>query len=211
MKNRGVITAAILFAVYFIWRLMKGESIVDSLNPVSMLTNSARDKALNLIKEQEGLASTSKNKLKYVLMPALAPSDMVLYAYRDTGGVATIGFGTTHYPGGKAVSMGDTCTVAQAYDFLLDEYTLKEAEIKAATKRTMTDGNLAALCDFAYNAGRGALMSSTLWALWQGGASLEDVAAQFDRWVYDKESKYYPDPVPGLVNRAKARKQIFLS
>lgn len=40
------------------------------------------------------------------------------HAYKCSAGVITIGFGTTRYPNGRGVKMGDTCTKAQAETWL---------------------------------------------------------------------------------------------
>lgn len=41
-----------------------------------------------------------------------------LNAYPDTGGVWTIGIGSTYYLDGTRVKEGDTCTLEQAYEYL---------------------------------------------------------------------------------------------
>ena len=44
-----------------------------------------------------------------------------LTAYHDEGGKPTIGWGTTYYPNGNSVQMGDTCTAEQAEVYFMHD------------------------------------------------------------------------------------------
>ena len=82
-----------------------------------------------------------------------------LKAYRDKINgkydVPTIGYGTIKYPNGKAVKMGDTCTEAQAKEYL--EYELNKVMIPNVNKYNKIYGwnhnEFTALVIFAYNIG----------------------------------------------------------
>ena len=86
--------------------------------------------ASEFCKKWEGLASLSSGKLKYVSDPTSASGDVLIYAYSDTGGVPTIGWGTTKYhygdKAGQDVSLGDVIDKNQA-DIELD-YEIRDKE-----------------------------------------------------------------------------------
>lgn len=75
-----------------------------------------------------------------------------LIAYRDTGGVWTIGFGHTGLVDGVAIHAGMTITLAKAEELLaLDQAAL----LKMVADRPMIEA--AAYVSFGYNAGQTAL------------------------------------------------------
>lgn len=91
-------------------------------------------KALKMIKEFEGLRLT---------------------AYNDGLGVATIGYGTTRWPDGSPVRLGQSCTEKQAEQMLiqhLEEDVLPNLE-RIPDWDEMSEGKQAALMSFAYNLG----------------------------------------------------------
>jgi GH24 family phage-related lysozyme (muramidase) len=208
--KKPVLIGFALGLAYFIYRLSQGQSLTESLNPLSMITDNAKEKGKKLTKESEGLASKLPNKLSYVLFPALASPTMLLYAYLDSVGKPTIGFGTTYYPQGAAVKMGDTCTVLQANEYFEHEWEMKYNELLGKVPPFTTEGQLSSLTDFSYNKGRTALYDSTLWSMFLSGADKQSVADQFDRWVYGHVNGLAVK-IKGLVNRAASEKQIFLS
>lgn len=90
--------------------------------------------ALKLIKEFEGLE---------------------LKSYDDGVGVATIGYGTTRWPDGRAVKLGETCTQAQA-EQMLEGFITKQILPKVSKIPhwgDMSEGQKGALISFAYNLG----------------------------------------------------------
>ena len=73
----------------------------------------------------------------------------------------------------------------------------------------LTDNQYAALIDFTYNEGIGRLIGSTLLRLLNGG-QLDQVAAQFDRWIYGMvDGKEVV--LPGLVKRRQAETELWSS
>jgi lysozyme len=130
-------------------------------------------------------------------------------AYADPGygwTLPTIGFGTTHYPGGAAVKRGDRITKAQALQFLNHEADLKRNDILSKLAVPLSQNQLDALTSFAYNVGRTQLYSSTLWQKLQAGKSKAEVAAEFGKFIYSNHKK-----MPGLVTRRAAEAKLFLS
>jgi lysozyme len=81
-----------------------------------------------------------------------------LKAYRDSGGVPTIGVGCVTWPGGRRVEIGDTL-VNQAAGIEIFVRQLKEYEqiVDAYTHDAITQPQFDALCAFAYNEGKGAV------------------------------------------------------
>ena len=113
-----------------------------------------------------------------------------LVAYRDSGGVATIGAGHTH-----GVKMGRRITMSQV-DALLRGDLLPVQKFINDLNLTLTQNQFDALCDFAFNLGIEALRGSTLLKKIILHASDAEIQTEFKRWVYCKGVK-----LPGLVKR----------
>jgi lysozyme len=141
--------------------------------------------AFNLIKKFEGLELTS---------------------YPDTGGIWTIGFGSTiNKDTGQAIKQGDKIDVATAERWLKQDIAEREKKIKGLIKVPVTANMKAALVSLAYNIGTGAFASSTLLRLLNSGADKKLVADQFLRW-----NKVQGKEVKGLTNRRKLERELFL-
>lgn len=123
-----------------------------------------------------------------------------LKAYRDTGGVWTIGYGET-----RGVSEGQIITKAQAEDMLTKRVAIFESGVHSLVKVTLNDKQLGALISFAYNLGLDALAKSTLLKLINAGKLIE-AAAQFSRWNKDNGVV-----LKGLVKRRAAEQDLFVS
>lgn len=172
MRRLKLLYILIAILIYYTIKKLIPDEGATEINTQTGVDMQAATIALDTIRQAEGLSSTTKGKNKYFSFPTLALKDTIIHAYYDSGGLPTIGWGTTHYKGGKPVRMGDTITKAQADFLLYDEFSLKFNAIKAATKVTLTDNQLAALTSFCYNIGRTALFDSTLWKLLQKGTPL---------------------------------------
>lgn len=141
--------------------------------------------AFNLIKKFEGLELTS---------------------YPDTGGIWTIGFGSTiNKDTGQAIKQGDKINVATAERWLKQDIAEREKKIKGLIKVPVTANMKAALVSLAYNIGTGAFASSTLLRLLNSGADKKMVADQFLKW-----NKVQGKEVKGLTNRRKLERELFL-
>ncbi len=120
--------------------------------------------------------------------------------YLCPAGVPTIGFGATHYADGRPVRMTDPPISREAAERLL--LLLIEREYLPAVTvlcPNVTDPNrLAALIDFTFNLGAGALRASTLRRK-VNAEEWEDVPAQLMRWVFAAGKK-----LRGLVLRREA-------
>lgn len=127
-----------------------------------------------------------------------------LEAYVCPAGVITIGFGSTFYPDGRSVKMGDEITIQQAEDMLLVVLSDFQSEVIKRVDVDITASMLAALTSFTFNVGVGAFSDSTL--LKELNAARYTAAAdQMLRWVRGDGRV-----LPGLVRRRQAEKRLFL-
>ena len=137
------------------------------------------DELLNLTKQFEGFRSI---------------------AYQDQVGVWTCGFGET-----ENVTANTTMTVSEATTLLQNKLTNLWQQINAKSHVPLTNNELIALCDFAYNLGINALFNSHLWTLLQLNEK-QAAADQFPLWCHAGN-----EIVNGLLIRRNKEKQIFLS
>jgi lysozyme len=136
-----------------------------------------------------------------------AEGGLYLKAYQDSGGVPTIGYGSTYdFDKQRKVQMGDIITQEQAQRWLEMETSQNAKDIKSLVKVPLNNNQLNALISFVYNVGINAFKKSTMLKLLNSGADKNTVANQFDKWVFDNGVI-----VKGLINRRKAEKTLFLS
>lgn len=130
-----------------------------------------------------------------------------LRSYQDTGGIWTIGYGSTRDPfTGIAVKEGDRISKATALEWLKKEIEQRQIAIRKLVKVPITSNQLAAITSLAYNIGLGAFQKSTLLRLLNNKAPVKDVADQFLRW-----NKVKGVEVKGLTNRRILERELFLS
>lgn len=130
-----------------------------------------------------------------------------LEAYRCSSSVPTIGYGTTRYPDGRKVQMGDRISEPQAEAFVIDECDQLVKEMESLVKVPLNQNQIDALTSFCYNLGCGALADSALLAkLNQGDA--QGAAAEFLNW--NKATHQGVDQeVVGLTRRRQEEKHLF--
>lgn len=130
-----------------------------------------------------------------------------LKAYQDTGGIWTIGYGSTKDPfTGVSVKQNDTITKDTALTWLKKDIEQRQMAIRKLLKVPVTGNQLAALTSLAYNIGLGAFQRSTLLRLLNQKAPISQVADQFLRW-----NKVQGKEVKGLTNRRILEKELFLT
>jgi len=145
------------------------------------------DKGLALIKQSEGFRGN---------------------AYPDpaTGGKPyTIGNGTTVYPSGMPVKLGDKVTEQQADAYLRNDVKKFEAAVSNVVKVKLTQGQFDALVSFTYNVGPANMASSTLIKKLNAG-DVKGAANEFLRW-----NKAAGKVMAGLTTRRAAERALFLS
>lgn len=128
-----------------------------------------------------------------------------LTPYRCPAGIPTIGYGSTRYADGRAVTLKDPpITAAQAGDLLL--LTLRRdylpGVLDASPGLADKPGKLAAIVDFAYNLGLGAYADSTLRRKVDAG-DWAGARAELGKWVHGGGQV-----LPGLVTRRAAEAKL---
>lgn len=123
-------------------------------------------------------------------------------AYKDTGGVWTIGYGTIKI-NGKPVEQGMTCTEQEAAQWLLADLAWAQSAVNQMVRISLTQSAYDALVSFVYNEGETQFSKSTLLRKLNLG-DLAGAAREFDRWVYDNGKI-----IPGLVSRRHRERQMF--
>lgn len=141
------------------------------------------DKALELIRHFEGFRSDP---------------------YQDTGGVWTIGYGSTRDANGKRVSRDTKPITREQGDALLArDFGLALNSVDHYVKLPLNDNQRGALASFVYNLGDQQFSSSTLLARLNRG-DVAGVPVELKRWVYDNGRK-----LQGLVDRRAAEALLF--
>lgn len=127
-----------------------------------------------------------------------------LSPYLCPAGVATIGFGATFYPDGRAVTLKDM-PITRAYADYMLIWMIKNIYMPAVIKlcpRIGTPKRAAALIDFAFNLGTGRLRSSTLRKRVNAG-EWDLVPTELRKW-----NKGGGRVLRGLVLRCEARVKL---
>ena len=139
---------------------------------------------LNLIKRFEGLR---------------------LDAYLDSVNVPTIGFGTTVYPNGIKVKIGDKIIEDQALSYLqkhIDDEVMPY--IDSLVKVPLTQNKIDALASLIYNIGVGNFKSSNLLKKINSGQSIVEIEKSWLAW-----NKAGGKTLQGLVNRRLAEIKLY--
>lgn len=122
-----------------------------------------------------------------------------LKAYYCPAGVLTCGWGST----GKDIMPNTVWTQEYA-----DRRLIRDANTFLKATRVLcpdlTDSQLAAIADFAYNLGIGRLKTSTLKKRLNEG-NIELAANELKKWVYGGGKK-----LPGLISRRQAEVELLL-
>lgn len=124
-------------------------------------------------------------------------------AYPDpaTGGAPyTIGYGDT-----RGITPGMHWTKAHAERSLRERLKEFNAEVGDMVDVPLSPAQRAALVDFAYNLGAGALRDSTLLTKLNAG-DVQGAANEFPRWKYAAGRV-----LPGLVTRRERERSLFLT
>lgn len=130
-----------------------------------------------------------------------------LKAYKDSVGVPTIGYGTTRYPNGRPVTMGDACTAENAEYWLQHHVqTAIIPQLDKLLKVQVPQPAYNALVSFCYNLGIGSLAKSTLLKRINAGESMQAVATEFSKW-----NRAGGKVLDGLTRRRAAEAALFAS
>ena len=116
-----------------------------------------------------------------------------LNAYKCSAGVPTIGYGTTYYPNGDKVQMGDVITLEQAKELFDDLIVRYERIVNSKLKVDVKQNEFDALVSHTYNTGG----SSTLFKL----VNMEAPKDKIKNWFTTKYITANGKRLKGLVNR----------
>lgn len=122
-----------------------------------------------------------------------------LSAYRDPGGILTIGYGHT-----GDVEAGQTITLDQAEDLLSEDLRTAQSAVERLVKVPLTDRQYSALVSFVFNVGEGQFAESTLLRKLNRG-DYSGAADEFLRWTRAGSVE-----LPGLVERRRLEREFFL-
>lgn len=127
-----------------------------------------------------------------------------LTSYKCSANHDTIGYGNTFYEDGTKVKPGDKITQERANE--LFEIIAKDFADKVIplVKNQVNDNQFAALTSFAYNAGIGNLMKSTLLKKVNVNPSDETIRTEFMKW-----DKAGGKQLAGLTRRRKAEADLY--
>lgn len=118
-----------------------------------------------------------------------------LTAYKDGGGVWTIGYGHTSAAGAPDVKAGLKISLPDAKEIFVRDVVKYEAAVDKAINRPMTQGQFDAMVSLCYNIGPGAFAGSTLVRKFNAG-DIAGAKKAFASWVKDNGKV-----VKGLQNR----------
>lgn len=143
-----------------------------------------------------------------------------LQAYKDPAGVPTIGYGTTVYPDGDKVRLGESITQSEATEFLAFDCSRFAKAVTGLVKGVALNQNqFDALVSFVYNIGIGAFRESTMLDKLTA-KDIKGAAAEFPRWNKAtvpvttvvkgvKKTTRVKKVLPGLVKRRAAERALF--
>jgi len=129
-----------------------------------------------------------------------------LEAYICPAGVPTIGFGSTFYPDGRRVKLGDKVTIQEAENILLHDIKRFEKEVRNGVKIEITDNQLSALISFTYNVGASAFRKSTLLKKVNANPTDLSIHNEFMRWT-----RAGGKVLPGLVKRRAEESKLYFT
>ena len=110
---------------------------------------------------------------------------LVLNSYPDpatNGEPYTVGYGTTIYPDGTKVKLGQSITKEQAEQYLKHDIDTFAKNISPLIKSTLNPNQFGAIVSFAYNVGVGNLKSSTLLKKVNANPSDPAISNEFSKW-----------------------------
>lgn len=129
-------------------------------------------------------------------------------AYKCSAGVPTIGIGTIRYPNGTSVKMGDTCTEAQAYEWVTGEAKHMFGQLTGMLKVEQNENQLIALLCLMYNIGVAGLRSSSALKSINGKKPIEEIEFNWLKWNKARV-KGVLQVVKGLDTRRKTEVKIY--
>lgn len=144
---------------------------------------------------------TSREGLDFII----AREAIKTRAYRDSGGVWTIGVGHTAMAGPPAPKAGMTITLQEAKDIFARDLVQYEQGVSKALKRSPNQNQFDAMVSLCFNIGVKGFTGSSVVRNFNAG-NLTAAASAFLLWNKDNGKI-----VQGLVNRRHMERALFLS
>jgi lysozyme len=130
-----------------------------------------------------------------------------LTAYLCIGGKPTIGFGSTFYPDGRKVNLGDIISEQQANELLMETLSQFERVVNELLDGIRVNQNqFDALVSFAFNLGTESLAQSTLLNKIKSNHNDTAIAIEFDKWVMAGGQR-----INGLVIRRRKEAELYFT
>ena len=118
------------------------------------------------------------------------------YAYLDSAGIWTYGFGFTKTPNGNKVSQFDRISKDKSLDFLKTIILKDYLQINHLVRVPLNEYQWIALLSFVYNIGITRFSRSTLLSKINKQAGKDEITIEFKRWIYANGQV-----ITGLKNR----------
>jgi len=197
-----------------------GAKLHYSYNLISRLSYSGKDAGWCHICTPMNVEPTTTSTAKVNNVPQAA-IDIIkkfegcyLNAYLCPARIATICIGTTMYPNGKKVQLGDVATLEQAEEYLMYEINEKIIPnlVKIANWKYMNNNQRSALISFAYNLGSNFYKGKNFTSI----TKVCDERSSWGnaKWVEEQFVKYRNPGSSfeqGLLRRRKAEAKLFCS
>lgn len=126
-------------------------------------------------------------------------------AYLCPAGVPTIGYGSTMWPDGKKVKLGQVISMEQAEKLLMWEI---ENKAKAMRPVKVNQNQYDALVSFVYNLGVGAFNGSTLRKLVHNNPNDPKIEDEFMKWINVRQGGKLVKS-NGLIRRRQAEANLY--
>lgn len=124
------------------------------------------------------------------------------YAYLCPAKILTIGYGHT-----RGVRLGQTCTEAEAEQFLKEDLEIAENEVnKIANEVELTQGQYDSLVSLCFNIGNENFKTSTLYRKVNADPNDPTIKGEFVKWIYCKKKKS-----KGLTRRRIEEAKIYFN
>lgn len=124
-------------------------------------------------------------------------------AYQDQRGIPTIGYGHT-----LGVKLGDTCTQAQADQWLVDDLANTEGAVNKYVRPVLSQNQFDALVSLTFNIGSGNFLQSTVLKRLNLTQPADYAGAAEAILMWNRTNG---EVNPGLQRRREAEKDLFLT
>ena len=130
-----------------------------------------------------------------------------LTAYLCSGGIPTIGYGSTFYSDGRRVNLGDIITLQEANELYMETLSQFERDVSELLDGIPINQNqFDALVSFAFNLGIASLAQSTLLNKVKSNHNDTAIAVEFGKWVMAGGQR-----INGLVIRRRKEAELYFS